>query len=123
MSRFYIRLRELRKSRSLSQQELAKLLKISKSSINMYERGEREPGIDMLELIADFFNVDMDFLTGKSDAPCKFTAAEPILSPTEQELVDRYRSLPEWMQRLARDNLNALYREKQEYDKMQKNEA
>ena len=28
----------------------------------MYERGEREPGLEMLETIADFFNVDMDYL-------------------------------------------------------------
>ena len=35
----------------------------------MYERGEREPGLEMLELIADMFNVDMDYLLGKSDCP------------------------------------------------------
>lgn len=35
----------------------------------MYERGEREPGFDALETIADYFNVDMDFLLGKSDIP------------------------------------------------------
>lgn len=67
MSRFCERLKELRTSRKLSQQELADRLGISKSSINMYERGEREPGLGMLEAIADFFNVDMDYLHGKSD--------------------------------------------------------
>ena len=35
----------------------------------MYERGEREPRLDMLEAIADFFNVDLDYLLGKSDIP------------------------------------------------------
>lgn len=66
MSKFHLRLRELRNSRKLSQQELADLLGISKSSVNMYERGEREPGLDTLEAIADYFNVDMDYLTGKT---------------------------------------------------------
>lgn len=66
MSKFHLRLRELRNSRKLSQQELANLLEISKSSINMYERGEREPGLDALEAMADFFNVDMDYLMGKT---------------------------------------------------------
>lgn len=66
MSKFHFRLRELRNSRKLSQQELANSLGISKSSVNMYERGEREPGLDTLEAIADFFNVDMDYLTGKT---------------------------------------------------------
>lgn len=66
MSKFHLRLRELRNSRKVSQQELADLLGISKSSVNMYERGEREPGLDTLEAIADYFNVDMDYLMGKT---------------------------------------------------------
>lgn len=67
MSKFSERFKELRKSRSLTQQQLADYLKISKSSVNMYERGEREPSLETLEMIADYFNVDMDFLLGKAD--------------------------------------------------------
>ena len=67
MSKFSSRLKELRSEFGLSQQSLANQTKISKSSINMYERGEREPGIETLELFADFFNVDMDYLLGKSN--------------------------------------------------------
>ncbi len=66
MSKFHLRFRELRNSRKMSQQELADSLGISKSSVNMYERGEREPGLDTLEAIADYFNVDMDYLMGKT---------------------------------------------------------
>ena len=69
MPKFCDRLRQLRNEKGLSQLDLSKLLKISKSSVNMYERGEREPGLEMLELIADMFNVDMDYLLGKSDCP------------------------------------------------------
>ena len=72
MPKFSERLRKLRTERGISQQALANSLgDISKSSINMYERGEREPGLEMLEAIADFFNVDMDFLLGKSNIPNK----------------------------------------------------
>ena len=67
MSKFSERLRLLRTTKGLSQQEFAKQIKVSKSSINMYERGEREPGLETLERIADYFNVDMDYLLGKSD--------------------------------------------------------
>lgn len=67
MSKFSSRLKELRSEFGLSQQSLANQTKISKSSINMYERGEREPGIETLELFADYFNVDMDYLLGKSN--------------------------------------------------------
>lgn len=71
MSKFCIRLKELRISRDLSQQKLADIVGISKSSINMYERGEREPGLELLETFADYFNVDMDYLLGKCDIPRK----------------------------------------------------
>lgn len=75
MPKFSERLRQLRTERGISQQTLANSLgDISKSSINMYERGEREPGLEMLEAIADFFNVDMDFLLGKSNIQNKARA-------------------------------------------------
>ncbi len=95
MSKFHLRIKELRISRKLSQQELADCLKISKSSINMYERGEREPGLNLLEAIADFFNVDMDYLLGKSDNPQKYIsnpANTVTLTTDEKTLVDTYRS-------------------------------
>lgn len=69
-------LRLLRSEKRLSQQALADKLGISKSAINMYERGEREPGFETLELIADYFNVDMDYLLGRSSKTTK------IISPT-----------------------------------------
>ena len=67
MSEFGTILRKLRNEKELSQQELADELKISKSAINMYERGERQPNFETLELIADYFNVDMDYLYGRSE--------------------------------------------------------
>ena len=69
MTKFNTRLRELRKSKALSQQNLADIVGMSKSTINMYERGDREPGLEMLETLADFFNVDLDYLLGKTDVP------------------------------------------------------
>lgn len=60
-------LKILRKEASLTQEELAKNLRLAKSTISMYESGSREPDFETLEAIADFFNVDMDYLLGKSD--------------------------------------------------------
>lgn len=56
----------LRKRKRLSQQELANILKISRSAIGMYETGKREPDLETLEVFADFYNVDMNTLTGKT---------------------------------------------------------
>ena len=67
MTSFAKRLKELRKSLGLTQAELAKFLSSSASTIGMYEQGRRTPPYEGLEEIADFFNVDMDYLMGKSD--------------------------------------------------------
>ncbi|MBQ8528491.1 MAG: helix-turn-helix transcriptional regulator [Clostridia bacterium] len=61
---FNKRLKELRTSKGLSQQALADKIGVSKSSINMYERGEREPSISMLFTLADLFEVDLNYLLG-----------------------------------------------------------
>lgn len=56
----YLRLRE-----GLTQKEMADRLGIAKSTVSMYENGNREPDFELLEQIADYFNVDMNFLLGK----------------------------------------------------------
>lgn len=93
MPKFSERLRQLRTERGISQQTLANSLgDISKSSINMYERGEREPGLEMLEAIADFFNVDMDFLLGKSNIPNK--ARSRVFPPDNIIPMPEMRKIP-----------------------------
>lgn len=56
-------LRQLRTDSGMSQEELAKRLGLAKSTISMYESGSREPSLEILEAIADTFNVDMNTLT------------------------------------------------------------
>jgi len=53
-------LSELRKSRRLTQEQLSKLLGISKSSIAMYEIGQRVPSLSRAKKIAEFFNVPVE---------------------------------------------------------------
>lgn len=67
MGNFQSVLKSLRKSRGLTQDELAKVLKFSRSAIGMYENGSREPDYETLEIIADYFNVDMDYLLGRTN--------------------------------------------------------
>lgn len=71
MAQFDKILKLLRNEKNMSQQELADALGISKSSINMYERGERQPNFEVLEAIADFFNVDIDYLLGRTNKTTK----------------------------------------------------
>lgn len=66
MADFAANLKLLRTNKSLSQAELAEKLGISKSSVSMYEQGKREPDFHVLGMIADFFQVDTDYLMGRS---------------------------------------------------------
>lgn len=64
-----MRLRELRKSRGLSQIQLAMEMNMNQNTISRYETGEREPGISDLIRIADYFNTSIDYLLGRTDNP------------------------------------------------------
>lgn len=66
MNTFGKRLKELRELSGLSQDALANKLHISRSRIGMYEQGRRQPDFEMLEAIADTFNVNMDYLLNES---------------------------------------------------------
>jgi transcriptional regulator with XRE-family HTH domain len=65
MGDFPNRFKHIREKSGLTQQQLADKLGISRSAVGMYEKGEREPNFETLELIADTFNVDMNYLLGK----------------------------------------------------------
>ena len=61
------RLKELRQQSNASQQELADLLGVSTRAWRFYESGDREPNIAGLITLADYFNVSLDYLVGRSD--------------------------------------------------------
>lgn len=64
-----MRLRSLRKQRNISQLKLAMDLQMSQNSISRYETGEREADYKTLILIADYFNVSIDYLLERTDKP------------------------------------------------------
>ena len=63
------RLVELRKSRGLTQKQLAADLQLSELAIQHYEAQRRKPAFDVLLSVADYFNVSLDYLVGRSDIP------------------------------------------------------
>ena len=67
MATFADRLKELRKSNNLTQEDLAKILGVGKTTISMYENGNSTPNDEIKIKIADYFNVSMDYLIGKTN--------------------------------------------------------
>lgn len=90
MANFGSILKNLRLSRNITQGELAAKLGISRSAVGMYETGGREPDFEMMEAIADIFNVDMDYLMGRSQVERK----HPI-TPPNSEIPPGFQPMPE----------------------------
>lgn len=65
---FKDKLVELRKARGLTQVELAKYTGLSRSQIGNYETGVRQPKPEIQELLADFFNVKLDYLMDRANS-------------------------------------------------------
>lgn len=59
------RLQRLRERRRMSRKALGELCGLSKDMIGQYERGQREPSVDTLVKLADFFEVSTDCLLGR----------------------------------------------------------
>lgn len=64
---FKYRLRELRLKSGLSGEEFGKLFGVSKNSVSVWERGRNYPNQEILEKIADYFDVSLDYLMGRTD--------------------------------------------------------
>ena len=81
---FSNRLETLRKSINLSQEELAKILNIDRTSIAHYENNNsgRIPRPDTLEQIADFFDVSIDYLLDRTDDRGVTASEERFISDT-----------------------------------------
>ena len=60
------RLKRLRQSMHLSQKQLARLLRVDRSTISSYESSVRQPPLDTLSRIADVFDVSTDYLLGRT---------------------------------------------------------
>lgn len=88
MVNFSQRLRELRIRDNLTQSELAEKVGLSKSAIAMYEQGRRDPSFESQEDLADYFNVDLDYLIGRSDRTTLVMSSTDA-SPERRFLMDR----------------------------------
>ena len=83
------RISQLRKEKHLNQIGLALKLNISQYMVSAYETGRHQPTAEMLEAMADFFDVSIDYLLGRSNVRC---CAESLLmqnlSEKELTLID-----------------------------------
>lgn len=77
-----MRLKELRKQKKLRQQDVADAINCSQAVYSRYENGEREPSKIVLNSLADFYNVSVDYILGRDQA-------EPAQNETEEEALQK----------------------------------
>ena len=116
MAKFNDRLKELRKARGMSQSDLANVMGVTSSAVSQYERGVREPQLEMMEFLADFFNVDFNYLLGKEDVTVKLVSPSDYYLDCEtaslaQEIFENkeLRALFDVQRGMSADDLRALY--------------
>ena len=63
------RIRALRESMNYSQMKFAQIFDLGQSSVVRYEKGEASPPLDLLLRIADYFDVSLDYIFGRTDNP------------------------------------------------------
>lgn len=112
---FAARFAELRADNDIKQKDLAQLLNVSVSAVSHYEKGLNTPDLGSLILLADYFNVSLDYLSGRSshrmapaDDPLNQSLSLPGSSITGGQILERLLSLkPEQRGDIIR-HLNAL---------------
>lgn len=62
----YQRIRDLREDKDLKQEDLAKLLNCTQACYSNYENGKRDIPTEVLRKLADFYNVSIDYLLGRT---------------------------------------------------------
>lgn len=98
---FSKRLYNLRKSRNIIAKDVAEALGLSKAAISQFETGKSQPSAAVLIALADYFNVSLDYLVGRSDTPYILKARDvTLLSPDELALLKKLREvrgeIPDW---------------------------
>ena len=84
---FHEKLQELRKSRGLTQEELAGILFVSRTAISKWESGRGYPSIDSLKEISSYFSVSIDELL----------SGEKLISIAEKENKSNIRNICDWL--------------------------
>jgi len=82
-----MRLREMRKSVNMPQSKMAEVLGISQSSLNRYENDQSIISDKIMLIYADYFDVSLDYICGRTDKPeGKLFAARPNIGGDNEEI-------------------------------------
>lgn len=88
------RLAQLRKSRGMTQAQLAKHIGVKQETVSGYERGKERPGIATIVKLSEVLSASTDYLLGITDEECPQPTLSDVLKPQEVEAIEIFRKLP-----------------------------
>jgi len=109
---FYQRLRDLKEDCDLKQSYIAKLIGTSENTYGRYERGEKEIPLDKAVILANYYNVSLDYIAGRTNDKRGLTRSE--LSEKETDTIKKIRSLNDERKGEIIGTLNLLYKQQTE---------
>lgn len=92
-NRLYQRLRDLREDEDLTQAQIAKVLSMGTTQYRRYELAESPLSLEIAEKLAEFYDVSIDYIAGRTNDKKGLTRSE--LADEETELIKKYRYLSE----------------------------
>lgn len=101
-----MKLKELRKTKGISQDEVANALGITLRTYQNYEYGQREPNIEMINKIADFFGVTTDYLLGREPQPNPLAMLN--ISVNDKKFIEIYNELSDLHKQIFIDTMIKL---------------
>lgn len=100
MNMFSVRLKAMRKDRKETQEDIARLLKVQRTTVGEYERGNIRPPMDKMKVLADHFEVSVDYLMGNTN----FKTHEERQEKDAMDVSKNLKIILEYLE----DNRNAL---------------
>jgi transcriptional regulator with XRE-family HTH domain len=98
------RLKQLREDNDLRQEDVGKIVNVEKSTVSQWESGKRTPDVETIMKLADYFNVSIDYILGKTDirTPIETIAAHRSDDPMSELPEEARKSLEEFKEFIFR---------------------
>ena len=116
-SKYCTIMKELRKEKKLSQEEIAKKINVSQRTYSNYENGQREPSIETLIKLAEFYNITLDTLAG-----IETKKLEP-LTEKERYIIHKFRELKKTYQDKIEERIETFLEQQTEEEAKNKESA
>lgn len=104
--------KKLRKTRGLSQIQLADRLGLSQTTVSQWETERTTPDVKMIAVLCDFYGVSADYLLGRTDNPLSIVPRETPyveVTPFEKSILEAYRALPKAEQTVVCRSLGLIH--------------